>query len=74
MANKKLEKLRREKQKVHEKIVELQEQEADLDRQIEQQEDLDIVGIVRAEGFTLDEFAELMKQLKENPLPARPQD
>ena len=74
MANKKLEKLRREKKKVHEKIVELQEQEADLDRQIEQQEDLDIVGIVRAEGLTLDEFAELMKQLKDNPLPARPQD
>lgn len=74
MANKKLERLRREKQKVHEKIMELQEQEADLDRQIEEQEDLDIVGIVRAEGLTLDEFAELMKQLKENPLPARPQD
>lgn len=74
MANKKLVKLRREKQKVHEKIMELQELEADLDRQIEQQEDLDIVGIVRAEGLTLDEFAELMKQLKDNPLPARPQD
>ena len=69
--NPKISKLRREQQKVREKIAALQAKDKELDKEIRDLENMDIVGLVRAEGLTLEGFTELMQQLRENPIPQK---
>lgn len=69
--NPKISKLRREQQKVRDKIAALQVKDKELDKEIRDLENMDIVGLVRAEGLTLEGFTELMQQLRENPIPQK---
>ena len=69
--NPKITKLRTEQKKVRDKIAALQEKDKELDKQIRDLENIDIVGLVRAEGYTLESFSKLMRQLQENPMPQK---
>ena len=60
--NPKIPKLREEHAKNKAKIWELQSRNRDLEKQIRELENIDIVGMVRAKGFTLEQFAELLRQ------------
>lgn len=69
--NPKISKLRKEQQKVRDKIAALQAKDKEMDKEIRDLENMDIVGLVRAEGLTLEGFTELMQQLRENPIPQK---
>lgn len=69
--NPRITKLRKEQQKVRDKIAALQVKDKELDKEIRDLENMDIVGLVRAEGLTLEGFTELMQQLRENPIPQK---
>ena len=58
--NPKIQKLRAEREKHKNKIAELKERVSELDKQIKELENIDIIGLVRERGFTLEQFAELM--------------
>ena len=58
--NPKIQKLRSERSKHKAKIAELQERVRDLDKQIRELENIDIIGMVRERGLTLEQFAALM--------------
>ena len=60
--NPKIPKLRDEHAKNKAKISELQNRNRDLEKQIRDLENIDIVGMVRAKGFSLEQFAELLRQ------------
>ena len=57
-------KLREEHDKNKAKISELQARNRELEKQIRELENTDIVGLVRAQGFTLEDFAALMRSMK----------
>ena len=67
--NPKIKKLRAEQKRLREKITELQRRDKDLEKEIRDLENLDIIGLVRAKGFTLEEFSALIKQLERDPIP-----
>lgn len=67
--NPKIRRLRAEQQKVRDRIASLQDRDKELTNQIRDLENIDIVGLVRAEGYTLESFSALMKQLQDNPIP-----
>lgn len=71
--NPKIIKLREELEKTRAKIAMLQERSRDLEKQIRELENIDIIGLVRAEGYTLEQFAELLKTLRDNPAAAAPE-
>ena len=60
--NPKIPKLRDEHGKNKAKISELQARNRELEKQIRDLENIDIVGMVRAKGFSLEQFAELLRQ------------
>ena len=60
--NPKIPKLRDEHAKNKAKISELQNRNRELEKQIRDLENIDIVGMVRAKGFSLEQFAELLRQ------------
>ena len=60
--NPKIPKLRDEHAKNKAKVSELQNRNRDLEKQIRDLENIDIVGMVRAKGFSLEQFAELLRQ------------
>ena len=60
--NPKIRKFRDEHAKNKEKISELQSRNRDLEKQIRELENIDIVGMVRAKGLSLEQFAELLRQ------------
>ena len=62
--NAKIHKLREEHEKNKTKISELQARNRDIEKQIRELENTDIVGMVRAQGLTLEQFAELLQTLK----------
>ena len=62
--NAKIHKLREEHEKNKVKISELQARNRDIEKQIRELENTDIVGMVRAQGLTLEQFAELLQTLK----------
>ena len=62
--NPKIIKLREEHTKNKAKINELSARNRELEKQIRELENTDIVGLVRAQGFTLEEFAALMRSMK----------
>ena len=65
--NPKIIKLREEHTKNKAKINELSARNRELEKQIRELENTDIVGLVRAQGFTLEEFAALMRSMKAPP-------
>ena len=61
--NPKITKLREEHSKNKEKISELQVRNRDIEKQIRELENTDIVGMVRAKGLTLEDFAALLQTM-----------
>ena len=61
--NLKITKLREEHGKNKEKLSELQERNRELEKQIRGLENTDIVGMVRATGLTLEDFAALLQSM-----------
>ena len=57
----KLSRLRQEKEKLEQKIVELQAQIMVLDDEIQQQEDKEIIGAVRSTSVSLEELKMLLE-------------
>lgn len=66
--NPKIKKLRAELDKNRQKIATLQERSQELEKQIRDLENIDIVGLVRAKGYTLEQFSDLIKTLQANPI------
>ena len=62
--NPKIMKLREEHKKNKAKISKLQFRNRELETQIRELENTDIVGLVRAQGFSLEDFAALMRSMK----------
>ena len=58
--NPKIPKLRSEREKSKAKIAELQARVRDFDKQIRELENIDIIGLVRERGLTLEAFASIM--------------
>ena len=60
--NPKIPKIREEISRNRKKIAALQAQNRDLEKHPRELENLDIVGMVRAQGLTLEQFAELFSK------------
>ncbi|MDD3228616.1 MAG: DUF4315 family protein [Oscillospiraceae bacterium] len=67
--NSKITKLQAERGKNVDKISVLQTRNREIDGQITELENLDIVGIVRDNGITPEMLAEIIKAMKQKPLP-----
>ena len=65
--NPKIKKLQKELSKNKEKISDLQVQNKDLEKQIRELENVDIIGMVREQGLTPEQLAELLRSLKNMP-------
>ena len=64
--NPKIQKLRTELAKNQEKIRKLEARNVELTQQIRELEDLDIVGMVRAQGLSMEEFAKMLRHMHPN--------
>lgn len=62
--NPKIKKLRTELEKNNGKITALQAKNKELEKQIRELENTDIIGMVREQGMTMEEFATLFQQMK----------
>ena len=62
--NPKINKLRTELEKNNGKIAALQAKNKELEKQIRELENLDIVGMVREQGMTMEQFAEMFQKMK----------
>lgn len=76
--NPKITKLRTELEKNNSKIASLQARNRDIEKQIRELENTDIIGMVRENGMTIEQFAELFQMMKDNvvtpPAPAEVPD
>ena len=63
-------KLRGELEKNKGKISDLQGRNRELEKQIRELEDTDIIGMVRENGMTMEQFAELFRRMQVAPAPA----
>lgn len=61
--NPKITKLREEHSKNKAKISELQARNRELEKQIRELENTDIIGMVRAKGLSLEDFAALLQTI-----------
>lgn len=68
--NPKIMKLRGELEKNKGKISDLQGRNRELEKQIRELEDTDIIGMVRENGMTMEQFAELFRRTQAAPAPA----
>lgn len=68
--NPKIMKLRGELEKNKGKISDLQGRNRELEKQIRELEDTDIIGMVRENGMTMEQFAELFRRMQAAPAPA----
>lgn len=68
-----IQKLRDDVAKLHAKRMEYQEKEEHTAQKLQEAENTEIVGMVRAEGCTLEQLADLLELLRSHPLPVRPQ-
>ena len=68
--NQKIMKLRTELEKNKGKISDLQGRNRELEKQIRELEDTDIIGMVRENGMTMEQFAELFRRMQAAPAPA----
>ena len=62
--NPKINKLRAEVEKNNAKIATLQAKNKTLEKQIRELENTDIIGMVREQGLTMEQFAELFQKMK----------
>ncbi len=62
--NPKIQKLRMELAKNKGKISELQAKNRELEKQIRELEDTDIIGMVREQGMSMEQFAELFRKMQ----------
>ena len=62
--NPKIPRLRAELEKNKEKISELQAKNRELEKQIRQLEDTDIIGMIRRQSMTIEQFAELFQKMR----------
>ena len=62
--NPKIQKLRTELAKNQEKIDKLEARNGELRQQIRELEDLDIVGMVRAQGLSMEEVAKMLRYMQ----------
>lgn len=62
--NPKINKLRAEVEKNNAKIATLQAKNKALEKQIRELENTDIIGMVREQGMTIEEFAQLFQTMK----------
>lgn len=62
--NPKINKLRGELEKNNGKIAALQAKNKELEKQVRELENTDIIGMVREQGMTMEEFAALFQQMK----------
>lgn len=67
--NPRITKLRTELEKNRSKITDLQSRNRDLEKQIRELEDTDIIGMVRENGMTMEQFAELFQRMQSTPAP-----
>lgn len=67
--NPRITKLRTELEKNRSKITDLQGRNRDLEKQIRELEDTDIIGMVRENGMTMEQFAELFHRMQTAPAP-----
>lgn len=67
--NPKINKLKAEKEKNLRKIAEMTERNDEIDAQVMELENTDIIGIVRENGVTPEQLAELIQSLKNNIMP-----
>ena len=65
--NPKITKLRTEFEKNKRKISDLQGRNRELEKQIRELEDTDIIGMVRENGMTMEQFAELFRRMQGAP-------
>ncbi|MBR6748237.1 MAG: DUF4315 family protein [Clostridia bacterium] len=70
--NPKLEKLRAERDRLAERYASIGARLKNLDEQILNIENTDIIGIVRSTGVTIEQLAELLRLLDDNPTAAMP--
>lgn len=63
-------KLRGELEKNKGKISDLQGRNRELEKQIRELEDTDIIGMVRENGMTMEQLAELFRRMQAAPAPA----
>ena len=68
--NPKIEKLKAERSRNTEKISDLQNRNRKLSEQITKLENNDIIGMVRENGMTMEQFAELFRRMQAAPAPA----
>ena len=68
--NPKIMKLRGELEKNKGKISDLQGRNRELEKQIRELEDTDIISMVRENGMTMEQFAELFRRMQAAPVPA----
>ena len=68
--NPKIMKRRGELEKNKGKISDLQGRNRELEKQIRELEDTDIIGMVRENGMTMEQFAELFRRMQSAPAPA----
>ena len=68
--NPKIKSLRASIEKIDQKIEALKEKRKGLKEELQTLENMDIVGLVRAQGLTLEELAALVQQLKDDPIPS----
>ena len=69
-----IQKLRDEVAKYRAKRMEYQEKEESSAQKLQEAENTEIIGMVRAEGYTIEQLADLLEMLRSNPLPGRPQN
>lgn len=72
--NPRLEKLRLEREKVAGKLVSMNARLKALDEQILKLENTDIIGMVRENGLTIEQLAELMAMLERKPTATLPEE
>ena len=68
--NPKIMKLRGKLEKNKGKISDLQGRNRELEKQIRELEDTDIIGMVRENGMTMEQLAELFRRMQAAPAPA----
>ncbi len=67
--NQRIKRLRAEIEKYERKIATLQEKNRELKKELQAQENMEIVGLVREQGLSLEELAVMMQQIRDNPIP-----
>ena len=68
--NPKISRLRAEREKNNGKIAALQTRNREIDSHIMELENTDIIGMVRENGMTMEQFAELFRRMQAAPAPA----